>query len=232
MGSPNSHALHPSEAGTVCRVIRQGAHFYCGMCRSSYESFSHAMSCVRECWKEILTWDPVICRTPLRGKVQFRCRFCARDYSTNDLAAQCAADCRERFKVRFAMEMEAWGQVENLSSKPLGTRRSLRPVKLVVLPVIKKKPVKESPPKDLSPEDSKGKGEAHGHESSSPKDTHGTQTEESSKTRESAQRPAKVKKPPSEPFSRDGAQYVCNGCQKKYFTKDEVIGCFESHAAG
>lgn len=240
MRSPNSHPIHPSEAGTICRVIRQGVHFYCGMCRSSYKSFSHAMSCVRECWEEILTWDPVISRPPLRGKVHFRCRFCARDYGAHDMAAQCAADCRERFKVRFALEMEAWGQVEDLSSKPLGRRRPLRPLKLVVLPVMKKKPVKEASAKDGSHEepkshgeDSKGKDEAPSHESSSPKEPQSTEVaaDASSKSKESTSPPPKPKKASGEPFSRDGAQYVCNGCQKKYFTKDEVVKCFESHAA-
>lgn len=142
--------------------------------------------------------------------------------------------------MRFALEMEAWGQVEDLSAKPLGKRRPLRPVKLVVLPVLKKKPVKEPPAKGASHEeaesheDSKGKDEAPSHDSSPPKEPHATEgaADPSSKSKEAATPPPKPKKASGEPFSRDGAQYVCNGCQKKYFTKDEVVKCFESHAAG
>jgi hypothetical protein len=30
-------------------------------------------------------------------------------------------------------------------------------------------------------------------------------------------------------FHRDGARYVCNGCQERYFTRQEVVACFEKH---
>ena len=33
----------------------------------------------------------------------------------------------------------------------------------------------------------------------------------------------------SEAFYRDGARYVCNGCQAKYFTRGEVEACFAKH---
>lgn len=36
-------------------------------------------------------------------------------------------------------------------------------------------------------------------------------------------------KPGLKPFHRLGAQYVCNGCQKKYFSKVEVEACYGSH---
>ena len=32
-------------------------------------------------------------------------------------------------------------------------------------------------------------------------------------------------------FSRDGARYLCRNCKKKYFTRDDVGKCFDSHAA-
>lgn len=33
----------------------------------------------------------------------------------------------------------------------------------------------------------------------------------------------------SEAFFRDGARYVCNGCQAKFFTRGEVEACFAGH---
>ncbi len=32
-----------------------------------------------------------------------------------------------------------------------------------------------------------------------------------------------------EKFSRDGAKYVCNNCGEKYFTRMEVINCYDEH---
>ncbi|MCX6130889.1 MAG: hypothetical protein NTX25_17755, partial [Proteobacteria bacterium] len=32
-----------------------------------------------------------------------------------------------------------------------------------------------------------------------------------------------------EKFTRDGAKYVCRSCSKKYFTRTEVLECFDKH---
>jgi hypothetical protein len=34
----------------------------------------------------------------------------------------------------------------------------------------------------------------------------------------------------SEKFKRDGAKYICCNCKKKYFGKEDVEKCFDSHA--
>lgn len=36
------------------------------------------------------------------------------------------------------------------------------------------------------------------------------------------------KKDDAEKFYRDGAKYVCRGCNKKYFSRDETLACFEN----
>ncbi|MBF0472420.1 MAG: hypothetical protein HQK91_08470 [Nitrospirae bacterium] len=33
-------------------------------------------------------------------------------------------------------------------------------------------------------------------------------------------------------FHRDGAKYLCAVCKAKYFTRDEVTACFNSHESG
>ena len=33
-------------------------------------------------------------------------------------------------------------------------------------------------------------------------------------------------------FYRDGARYICAVCKNKFFTKDEVVKCAESHGEG
>jgi len=35
----------------------------------------------------------------------------------------------------------------------------------------------------------------------------------------------------SEKFKREGAKYVCVNCKKKFFGKEEVEKCFDSHAS-
>lgn len=38
-------------------------------------------------------------------------------------------------------------------------------------------------------------------------------------------------KEPSEKFKRDGAKYVCKTCKQKFFTRDDVEKCYDSHNA-
>jgi plastocyanin len=42
-------------------------------------------------------------------------------------------------------------------------------------------------------------------------------------------KPAINKKDDAEKFYRDGAKYVCRGCSKKYFSRDETLACFATH---
>jgi hypothetical protein len=42
-------------------------------------------------------------------------------------------------------------------------------------------------------------------------------------------KPKVPKKDESEIYYRDGAKYVCRGCSKKYFSKDETLQCFAGH---
>ena len=234
MHTSKTHNLLPSGAGAICRVIRQGSVYLCGMCRSPYASFSHGMSCVQDCWEEVLRLDPVIARRQGRNAVLYRCRFCARDYPSRELASHCATDCRERFKIRFALEMEAWGQVEDLTSKPLGRRLPRRSLQLVPMPVTRKKPRKDGEAKNTREGDAAHEPEtSHTKKEESPGETPSSPVPAADATPTAAAKPAvKEKRAPSEPFSRNGAQYVCNMCQKKYFTKDEVVTCFESHGTG
>ncbi len=37
------------------------------------------------------------------------------------------------------------------------------------------------------------------------------------------------KKDDAEKFFRDGAKYVCRGCNKKHFSRDETLACFDGH---
>jgi hypothetical protein len=42
----------------------------------------------------------------------------------------------------------------------------------------------------------------------------------------------KDEKKKSDKYKREGAKYVCVKCKAKYFSKEEVEKCFDSHAGG
>lgn len=41
----------------------------------------------------------------------------------------------------------------------------------------------------------------------------------------------KAEKIQNEKYKRDGAKYVCAKCKTKFFTKEDVEKCFDSHLA-
>lgn len=45
----------------------------------------------------------------------------------------------------------------------------------------------------------------------------------------SAPKPKRKKVPDNKKFRRDGARYICRDCKEKFFTRDEVIACYDSH---
>ena len=227
------------------------------------------MSCVRHCWDEVLLLDPVIERRFPAKRVAFRCRFCARDHATHDLAEQCAKDCKNKFSARFALEIDAWGlpHDEVLLKR---TRRKFSPqgqVQVVpVQPMLKRKTAiqgagQPKPEGNAHPEEKEIQGVAAVAESK--KETQGNKTpataqapgaskeqpkahaakeapgpdraeeahaaEEPSKAADTTPTAEEKAAKAKEPFTRSGAQYICSGCQKKYFTRAEVEKCFASH---
>ena len=262
----SSAQLQVRGAGTIRRVVRQGHVFLCGMCRDSFDNFSDAISCVRHCWEEVLLLDPVIERRFPAKTVMFRCRFCARDHETHELADHCAKDCKDNLSARFALEIDAWGlpQEEVLLKR---TKRKVRPqVQAVSMqPMLKRKPIIHESEKSKGDENVRAEAkvvQGKGAAVESPKDAHGKKAQESSPklgepkgstkaheakeahgaehsdgphagedpgktadTNSVEEKAAKAK----DPFTRSGAQYICSGCQKKYFTRDEVEKCFASH---
>jgi len=211
-------------------VVRVGRFHVCGLCRSRYAGEADALGCVQDCWQEFQQLDPVIPRRKGLGVV-FRCRFCARDHGTRRGAESCARECRERFSQRLAAEMAAAGQSDEPRPKRL---RSLpaRPAPVVairrVVPPKKKKvqatqvddpgiaPVNA----DVTPTNVERPLDEVAAPAASEPDAAATPAE-----------PAKKKKVQrtAEGFTRDGARYVCEFCNEKYFTKSEVVACFAKH---
>jgi hypothetical protein len=151
-------------AGTVRRVIRQGDAFYCGMCRGRYTSFHEAFDCVRICWEELLSSNPVLERISTSSKTSlFRCRFCARDHKSRSAAAQCAEDCKKLFIARFTQEMESLSHEltyrdQSTLQRPLSkARRTVVVSALVVKPVFTPRKKSGESPEGAHKEDDKTK---------------------------------------------------------------------------
>lgn len=214
-------------AGAIKRVLRRGQHFLCGLCRSAYADESDAVGCLTECWSDLLRLDPVMPRR--RGlSTIFRCRFCARDHATRQEADACAQECRGRQQARHDAELELYAALDVLPAPRKFKRRASTQTMLVAAP-LRRKPSVAAPAQAVTTSqtanDSKpisaGSASVAGNQAAAeaPVATKGP----------SAVAAPPAKKKGDKPFFRDGAEYVCHGCSKRYFTRLEVTNCFESH---
>lgn len=215
--------LNTSRAGTVRRVVRRGKVFICGLCRSHHADLDEAKGCVRQCWADLLALDPVI-RKPRVNYALYRCRFCARDYRTRNEAMTCASECRAMQKERQALERE----LEREEGQPAGKKPRLGLARPALIPVAPR----PRPAPKVAPPEVPSKAPA-------PIDVDATSVPAAAPALDSVPDPGpavaadeekKKKKDASKgAFYRDGAKYVCHHCHEKYFTKNEVVKCFDGH---
>jgi hypothetical protein len=132
-------------AGILCRVVRRGRHFHCGLCRNHYDFEIQALSCVERCWKEVLGAEPVVPRKHA-GRLEYRCRFCARDHDSRDKAEACAMECRSTRDDRLALLIEVIGM-----PLPPAPERRIKPRAAPVVP-LKPRPKKKPVPAAKAPE--------------------------------------------------------------------------------
>lgn len=206
-------SMQMTRAGSIRRVVRRGRLYICGICRRHFDDLHEAQSCVAQCWSDVLSLDPVIVK--LRGPLTaFRCRFCARDFATRGLARQCAVDCRDRRVALEALERE----LDELDGDKPPRRPRPRPVKLQGVKPPPRPAVKAKAP--VAAEAALPNPIAA--DATAPAAAAPVQSDAAPEGKEK-------KKKPKDMFYRDGARYVCQVCHAKYFTKDEVVKCFEAH---
>lgn len=231
---------HRSRYAILRKVVRVGGDFVCGICREHYDSESEAWSCLQMCWQEVLASDPVVTR-PVVGGVQYRCRFCSRDYTAHHEALVCAEACRHKQQHVFEHEKHLAAQNPGLKAK----RQFVRRQRLQLVPVSRKRAHTPSAVDDTG-------------SSNSPQEIQNmfdVQSSVGNTTTAGAVRPMSSAKPDApaddpqergsaepapdnglrrkidfkDPFYRNGAKYLCRFCNAPYFTKNEVETCFNNH---
>lgn len=217
----------PEIVGPVKRVVRQDGYFICGICQETHDQWPQALACLWDCWKSFLALPPVVMRKS--GRIQsYRCRYCARDYHSQNEALTCGSTCADYARKEFELEWALLGFIPPLERKP-----KPKPVLMVVqkLPPKTKKPKKDLTEENNSPDESGASPQASpsaGAAPSSGETTAPAKTEEN-KDKGPAPANAPAKKDKAYGYYREGARYVCEVCSGKYFTKGEVINCVKSH---
>ena len=88
------------------RVIKQGQHWLCGVCRSAHDYRDEAHDCMSVCWSRIKEEYPLTYRRVLGQGCFYRCRFCSRDYKTEEKGLKCAKDCKNKISLMIEEEVK------------------------------------------------------------------------------------------------------------------------------
>ena len=196
--------------------------FICGICRTEHESPHSANTCLVSCWHNVKTQDPI---RPVRriGRYEFACVYCLRSYQTPVLARQCAFECVAEL------------QITSFSGEDLSDKRPRRtwtkPARpAAVLPFAR---VNSLESEEESKEDEKTESvpEAKGAPTDAPSES-AKKAAASAVSAESDDSASKEPRDHTKKFTRAGAKYVCEICKEKYFSKEEVIRCFDGHKGG
>ncbi|MCX6127987.1 MAG: hypothetical protein NTX25_02850, partial [Proteobacteria bacterium] len=212
----------PKSSG-IRRVMKQGLYCICGMCGKRYGSETQAEACLKTCIELYMTQESVTEGKPKNSGSSYRCSYCKRTYEKINQAKECASVCKISIKNKISSESKAksgqsraeklqilanfsgGGQTTPDSSNNSATLRAR-----AVQDRIEISPYNEIDSiQDLDEED----------------------LESEKIPEEKTLNPQKPKKNSEgiEKFYRDGAKYACNKCRKKFFSRDEVISCFDNH---
>lgn len=206
-----------------------GGYAVCGLCRCRYHAAADAKACLLSCWQQVLHSYPLIHRVtgykPTTGidtsRSVFRCRFCSRDFFTEEKGLACARRC-------LKLSHDNMTKTHNLppSEVVVKERRNFANDHLKVkMDYVSRYNFKRRQPEVVEQEPEEvdvpimDNGDPHSHEGYQPKSLESQEKPKEERNREFYPKP----------FLRQNAKYRCAYCLTDFFTKMEVEECFDSH---
>lgn len=208
-----STARNATQPIPVSRTLKQGLYFVCGICRKPHGSKEKGNACVNKCFASF-TAGNLVAVTRQWGRDSFRCKLCTRTYALEEPAQLCATGCLSRMQEKLPPmpKMRPDGTYAVQADAPRAQRK---PVVRAAPPPPAPRPQVQRAPQAPKPSVVSAPAPAPEVAAAPPPPPE-----------------VKVKKPPrdrTKKFHRDGAKYVCQECNVKYFTKAEVEVCFDGH---
>jgi len=234
----------------IKRVITQGELCICGICRKTYRNMAQATACLTRCLSGHLNPSNPVVAIPDAGAKKYRCHFCRRVYVERRKALECANACKTRATAIVATEhsegneakqarlsaTQSEGNRQPSPRKPLDRRNQMHKFFRDGRTLVCRKCGSEKKTLD----------EVIDCFDSHPEKVKKTLAEKNAITAKKSPPNLKVVTPPSmeneitskvarltnenDKFLRDGARYVCRTCGNKFFTRDDVFTCFDSHS--
>ena len=199
------------------RVFFKRDQYICGMCRRSFDEKNNAERCLRSCSQQFAAQVGIAIVRHL-GTPHFKCRYCRRVFREYGQAQQCVQNCVPDYWDKVG---EVEFEVEPPKQKPR-KKYVPKPEKIKIDPI---------PPYKLRNmiTDEELDKEIDATLSSSDEDKEAEEAEAARRAAEEKKKRVKVKADLPDQFIRQGAQYQCTYCMELYYTKIEVLKCFEEH---
>lgn len=246
-------ANRPVKAGPgvpIKRVLRRGTLFTCGVCRKDHAREAQAEACLASCLDKWLASNAgAAADAPTAGEAKrFRCGICRRVYEVRTEAQACSNACRAKTMQAVEEEREVFGVRAPVAtgaepSRPIARTPHSDPKPKTAVrrdqmhkflrdgrKLVCRKCGKEFPSLDevIACYDADVLRLEAGKNATKP--AAGASAPHSIK----AAVPSSKEAPPTEQsddhkFVRDNAKYKCRNCGAKYFTKSDVVACFDKH---
>lgn len=192
----------------------------CGMCRREYKRRVEAVNCLHDCVEKMLKDEPIkLVKVGLRKA--YKCQLCLRLHETAYEAEICVNDCYGHFHNKTNREVKSAGMKfdkdprKNLTFK----KTKLEVVSTKLLSIFKGKKEDDSSENDQKPVETNTQGVTAVPSAEAPIEETATPVEKKEGK----------KKDPNNKWHRKGANYHCNVCSAQYYTKIEVLACWDGH---
>lgn len=207
---------------TIRKIFRRGdGAFICGICRGIHPSTNAAYSCLNQCWQKAMNLYPLVKRKNAEKQVVYRCRFCSRDYDSEQQGLLCAADCKLRGNRLHMVE----SKILQMPVAPLN-----RPRRVFAAPVatqfVAKFKLRRFSYKSADQDQQKS-----GQSPAEVAEQEGAKTENANGAKVPAANSVERRHRDSykKEWVRKDAKYECCYCYERYFTRMEVQKCFKGH---
>lgn len=222
-------------------MFQQGDTFICGLCRSKHKNRADAWECLQHCWLEIQEINPLVKRRVIGKGTVYRCRFCSRDYTDQNEAMACAADCKVKRKEQYEKQMAAVRVVDNIQPKkinsnvdPEAINRKIRLEKISKMRYNLKRRSKDeeiipSPTEEILEQAPKAKEAPPPPKAEPQVEEPVPEVTEPTPEQEAESKKLVRKSDFDSQWFRKDAKYCCRFCSSEFFTKVEVEACFNGH---
>lgn len=215
----------------IIRKVFSGNHFTCGICRGHFDHYDDAFDCVETCWDNAVKSYPLTVYYKHNVGNVFRCRFCMREYHSEEEGIHCADMCKHHVEETAKFGLKVLKDLKGQTIRGDASRKRIQRV-AVQTKSVSRFQLRSKGPQSAQPLSNDSEVQTPTAEVMTPAakesgDVNLPAAKASKGDTKADNRKSKSDFP--KPWYRNGAKYVCSYCNTEVYTKSEVDTCFNGH---